>query len=331
LYSIMQWERTTETWLGAVRLSAYDLALTAIPELGGKISSLQWNGREVLAHNPHKPLRRAEYAAPYADYDASGFDECFPTIGACQHPDAPDVQAPDHGELWAIPWQEGVFQNGLYLFVNGFRFPYSFHRWIEIAGMGHLRLRYEVRSSADRPYRYLWSAHPLLALRPGMGIHLPKGVRVRVDWSRDGRLGNLLDEHPWPVTTDSSGNTVDLSRILPDSAGLVDKLYTTRLQEGWCALHDPTDGYYVAMLFSPEQIPYLGLSINLGGWPVEGPGYYNLGLEPCNGYPDRLDVAIERGDCIVLEPSSSLKWEWHLFIGQTADLRSELTRLDGLL
>ncbi len=321
----------TETGLKTIRISRYDLSLKVIPDLGGKVCSLKWNQREVLAHNPHKPLRRAEYAALYSDYDASAFDECFPTLGACPHPDAPDVIAPDHGELWSLAWSEGKSGDGLYLYVNGVRFPYSFHRWIEIAGTGHVRLGYEVQSHADRTYRYLWSAHPLLALRPGMVIHLPGGVRVRVDWSRDGRLGEMLDEHPWPITKDTAGNTVDLSLILPESAGLVDKLYTTRLPEGWCALHDPADGYYVAMLFSPEQIPYIGLSINLGGWPVEGPGYYNLGLEPCNGYPDRLDVAVQRGQCMTLPARGVLAWEWHLFIGQAADLASELKRLQGLL
>jgi hypothetical protein len=85
------------------------------------------------------------------------------------------------------------------------------------------------------------------------------------------------------------------------------------------------------MLFSPVQIPYIGLSINLGGWPLEGPGYYNLGLEPCNGYPDRLDVAARHGECITLPARGTLSWEWHLFIGQTDDLKAELKRLDGHL
>lgn len=321
----------TEAGLRTIGISGYDLSLKVIPDLGGKICSLKWNQREVLARNPRKPFRRAEYAAPYSGYDASGFDECFPTIGACLHPDFPDTVAPDHGELWSIPWTEGESGDGVYLYVNGVRFPYSFHRWLQIEGPGHIQLRYEVKSHADRPYRYLWSAHPLLALHPGMVIHLPEGVRVRVDWSRDTRLGEMLAEHPWPITRDKQGNSVDLSQILPESARLVDKLYTTRLPEGWCALHDPHDGFYVVMRFSPQQIPYVGLSINLGGWPIEGPGYYNLGLEPCNGYPDRLDVAVQHGECITLPARGTLAWEWHLFIGQTADLASELKRLERLL
>jgi hypothetical protein len=116
-----------------------------------------------------------------------------------------------------------------------------------------------------------------------------------------------------------------LSLILDRDVRLVDKLYTTRLQQGWCAVHDPSSGVYLAFLFSPADVPYVGLSINLGGWPVDPsgrePGYYNLGIEPCSGYPDRLDVAIERGDCPTLPPASRADWEIQFKVGVTEDVR----------
>src|SRR5690606_10769672 len=111
------------------------------------------------------------------------------------------------------------------------------HKTLSVPTPGRLRLQYALHNRADQPFKFLWSAHPLLALRPGQCICLPPDVRVRVDWSRDERLGRLLDEHPWPHTTDRAGQAVDLSLILPSDVGLVDKLYTTRLREGWCALH----------------------------------------------------------------------------------------------
>lgn len=321
-----------ENELEILSAAKHDLALQVLPQLGGKISSLQWRGREVMARNPHKPFRRAVYAAPYSDYDASGFDECFPTVGACRYPESPllNVELPDHGELWSLPWTKVPDDSSLHLMVSGVCHTYRFHRWIDVPAPGHLHLRYEALNLSDDPFKCLWSAHPLFAIRPGMVIHLPEDVSVRVNWSKDGRLGDLLDEHPWPLTQDRSGNKVDLSRILPEEVGLVDKLFTSRLHEGWCVLHDPEDGYYVAALFSPDQIPYLGLSINLGGWPLDGQGYYNLGIEPCNGYPDQLDVAIARGDYITLPPHDSLQWEWHLFVGQTDNWQRELERLEGL-
>jgi hypothetical protein len=77
-------------------------------------------------------------------------------------------------------------------------------------------------------------------------------------------------------------------------------------------------------VFSPEKTPYVGLSINMGGWPEEKSGqkigYYNLGIEPCNGYPDRLDIAIEKGDCSSLAPDSSVDWDLELRVGETEDI-----------
>jgi hypothetical protein len=157
-----------------------------------------------------------------------------------------------------------------------------------------------------------------------MRLYLPEGIKVRVDWSKGGRLGDLLSEHDWPHTLDSQSNPVDLSLVLSKEAQLVDKLYTSRLTEGWCVVHDAASRLYLAFVFSPEKTPYVGLSINMGGWPEEKSGqkigYYNLGIEPCNGYPDRLDIAIEKGDCSSLAPDSSVDWDLELRVGETEDI-----------
>jgi hypothetical protein len=315
--------------LDAVKLTGHDIGVLAVPGLGAKLASIEWQGREVLARNPRRPLRPARYAASYAALVASGFDDCLPTIGPCPYPDEPwtGIEVPDHGEVWSIPWSLQADGDRLQASTHGVRFPYTFEKTIELPPAGGVRLSYALTNHAPFPFRFLWSAHPLLALKPGMRIHLPAGTRVRVDWSKGDRLGGLLAEHPWPLTHDRSGQAVDLGLILGAEAGLVDKLFTTRLTDGWCGLHDPADGFYVAMLFSPERVPYVGLSINLGGWPVDGPGSYNLGLEPCNGYPDRLDVAIAQGDCAVAAPGGRLEWLVDLRLGRCADLPAEVARL----
>jgi hypothetical protein len=312
--------------LNAVELCRDDLTVVVVPELGGKICSILWQGREVLARNP---LRPARYAAPYADFDASGFDECLPAIGPSPYPAEPwqGTEIPDHGEVWSLPWSHRVESDRLRLSVHGVRYPYTFEKSIELRSSGAIRLRYALTNHAPFPFPFLWSAHPLLVPRPGMRIHLPSETRVRVDWSKDDRLGGVLAEHPWPLTRDSQGREVDLSLISGPETGHVDKLYTTRLHEGWCALHDPADGFYVVMLFQPEQVPYVGLSINLGGWPLDRSPYYNVGLEPCNGYPDRLDLAVARGDCAVAGPGERCEWQFDLRIGRCSDVRAEIERL----
>lgn len=324
----MQPEQLTVNGLEALSLSDHDLQVVVVPGLGAKLCSLRWHGQELLAHNPRKPLKPARYAAPFAEFDASGFDECLPSIGSCLYPEYPwqNVEVPDHGEVWSIPWAWEMQPEALHLWCRGVRFSYDFHKWLSVLAPGSLRLSYALVNHAPLPLKFIWSSHPLFALRPGMRIYLPAGVRVRVDWSKDDRLGSSLHEHSWPHTTDRFGHEVDLSLILPPDAGLVDKLYTTRLGlgAGWCALHDPETGHYVAFLFSTEMISYVGLSINLGGWPVDEAGYYNLGLEPCNGYPDRLDLAIERGNHALAQPGQSLTWSMDLRVGACADMLAEV-------
>jgi galactose mutarotase-like enzyme len=309
----------------AIALSQGDLTVLVVPELGGKICSTQWQGREVLSRNE---LRPACYGAPYAAFDASGFDECLPSIGPCDFPAAPwnGAAIPDHGEVWSIPWTYEVESMQLRLRTHGVRFPYSFEKVILI-DEDRISLQYRLLNHAPFPFPFIWSAHPLLAIRAGWRIHLPACVKVLVDWSRDERLGAAFTEHDWPETHDRDGHLVDLSLILDQSVGTVEKLYTNRLDKGWCALHDPEDGFYVAMLFDTDAVPFVGLSMNFGGWPVEGPGYYNLGLEPCNGFPDRLDLALERGSCQVVPPLGQRSWQLDLHLGRCASISAEIERL----
>ncbi len=310
----------------ALALSQGDLTALVVPELGGKICSIQWQGREVLFRNE---LRPACYGAPYATFDASGFDECVPSIGPCDFPVPPwnGSAIPDHGEVWSIPWSYEVESHGLRLRTHGVRFPYSFEKLISLIDEDLVSFQYTLLNQAPFPFPFVWSAHPLLAIRPGWRIHLPEGVKVLVDWSRDERLGKPFTEHDWPETRDGNGELVDLSLILDREAKTVEKLYTSRLNEGWCALRDGEEGYYVAMLFDPDEIPFVGLSINFGGWPVEGPGYYNLGLEPCNGFPDRLDLALARGSCPIAPPFGLVSWRFDLHLGHCASMPAEIERL----
>ncbi len=160
--------------LAAITLTEGDLSVIVVPEVGGKLCSIIWEGREILARNPLRPPR---YAASYADFDASGFDECLPSIGACAYPLEPwlGTAIPDHGEVWSIPWSWTLDEERLHLAVHGVRFPYTFERSIELRPSGSIRLRYALTNHGPFPFNYLWSAHPLLVPRPGMRIHLPAG------------------------------------------------------------------------------------------------------------------------------------------------------------
>jgi hypothetical protein len=101
---------------------------------------------------------------------------------------------------------------------------------------------------------------------------------------------------------------VDLSALRDASARTADKVFTSRLQEGFCALSYPQTKETIAFHFNPQDVPYLGIWICQGGWPSPEGGHFTVGLEPCTGYPDSLQEAIHRGGCDVLRPKEKKKW-----------------------
>jgi len=304
----------------AVRLETTAWSALVVPTLGAKVISLiaRATGDEWLWREPGRPLRPAVFGAAFGDYDISGWDECFPGIGVGPYPDAPwqGQLIPDHGELWSRPWSYAVETDGLRMWIEGVNFPYIFERRLTARADGALVVSYTVTNRESAPMRYVWAAHPLFTVRPGMHIVLPEGTNVVVDFSKDDRLGGLLAQHSWPFTHDTRGDRVDLSVIAGPELGSADKLYAVDLSAGWGMLHDPRTGDYLALSFDTASIPHLGVWINQGGWPLDAPPSFNVALEPCHGYPDRLDVACERGAAGVLPPQASSTWSFTLHCGR---------------
>jgi hypothetical protein len=319
------------------QLDALEVAL--LPEVGGKMVSLRAatragaEPREWLWQTPRRPYRTPAYGGAFDAYDISGFDECFPGIGEGPYPLPPweAVTVPDHGEVWTLPWAASVGGpdgETLTLAVHGVRFPYRLDKQLTLekrSAAAHpdraaLRIDYRLANLCPFPLRYLWSAHPLFAAHPGMRVELPPDVALRVDWSRDARLGPPGARHAWPHTRDAAGATTALDVLPPAGAGFADKLYTQRLrvtgEDAHCALVDIETGEYIGFRFDPAAVPYLGLWLNMDGWPLDGQPCFNVALEPCTGYPDRLDLAIAGNEAATIEGGSVKHWTLWLEVGR---------------
>lgn len=303
--------RTTFKHLPALQLADESVRLTLLPDWGGKVAEAVdvRRKREWLFENPALPYRPPEYGASYVrSHDVGGFDECFPTVGECLHPVEPwrGTPLPDHGEVWSLPWSVRVEGETIHLSVDGVRLPYRLEKSIRLLGNGRARFEYRAWNLAPMPMPFLWSGHALFRLRPGMRLQLPVD-RVRVDgvakFPFPVHHGDVL---PWPLA-----HGVDLGTIPDPSAGLAIKLFTPSLAEGWAVLSDPRDGAAFRFEFDPRLVPHLGLWINYGGWagvPDAAP-YFNLGLEPCIGAPDSLDVAVNQwNDYGMLPPNGTGEW-----------------------
>lgn len=285
------------------------LSVSFLPELGGKMSSLKRleGGHEFLLQ-PMKPYRRATYADRFEDYDTSGFDDCFPSVSACEYPGESDA-VPDHGELWSVPWQAETCGDTLLLTVSGRRFPYIFRKRVRLE-TSKVVLSYDVENTGSEPVKFLWSAHPLLAVTPGCQIVLPKEVNdMLVHWSREDRLGACGHTFSWPIVRDRDGNKVNLSELKSAEERTADKLFTPRLTDGRCAVYYPESDDSLAFHFDTSAVPYLGVWICQGGWPHPDRGHFTMALEPCSGRPDSLAEAAKTQECQVLPARGKQSWE----------------------
>ena len=295
-------------------LESSKLSVSFLPELGAKMSSLKSlvTGREFLLQ-PTKPYRRPSYGAEFADFNTSGFDECFPTISPCVYPTGQlaGQRLPDHGDLWSIPWRHETEKSGLFFEAEVRSLPCVFRKWVHLEGSSVL-LRYEVENRSDIDFHWLWSAHPLLAVESGCRIILPREVtEVFVSWSRNDRLGKFGDICGWPIARTDHGEDVDLTLLTSAKAETADKLFTPSLTSGRCGVRYKT-GDSLFFHFTPSAVPYVGLWICQGGWPTPANGHFTLALEPCTGRPDSLDSAIRSGECKVLGGGKKANWDLKL-------------------
>jgi Aldose 1-epimerase len=299
------------------------LRAVILPELGGKITSLVnlKTGREFFLQHPDRPLRRARYGDPIGDYDISGFDECLPTVSQCLYPDPPfaGVTMPDHGEVWSCPWRYQIQREQLMLEVAGIRLPYLLRRTTRLTGSG-LDLEYEITNTGSQPFKYLWSAHPLLTVQAGAQIVLPAEVsEVLVDYSAGNRfaIGKTI---AWPHASTTGGKSVALNHIFGPQQRTADKLFTPRLTQGYCGLRFPATAEAIVFRFDPQLVPFVGIWICQGGFPSDGPPEFTVALEPCGGRPDSLATAIARGECPELLAHATHRWKLQIEIESEASI-----------
>src|SRR5580698_1516493 len=215
------------------------MRVTVLPSLGGKIASIQLVqlGEELL-QEPLLPYALRTRYMSFDSSDASGWDECLPSVAACEVQTANGVaQIPDHGDFWQVAWKV-VAQSGneLTISADGFTLPLRFIRTLRLDGT-RLHIAYTVENPSSEAVEYIWSAHPLFAVEAGDRIILPASVReVIVEGSAQNRLGERGTKQAWPHATLKNQEMADLTVAGKITDGIGDKLFTVAPREGWCAI-----------------------------------------------------------------------------------------------
>ncbi|MGA3080051.1 MAG: hypothetical protein ABSD44_01570 [Terracidiphilus sp.] len=303
---------------------AGDCSFTILPRLGGKIASIRVGDCELL-QTPLASYGPRTRTMPFDAGDASGWDECLPSVAACAVETEDGLaEIPDHGDLWRVEWREQGTGNreqdagsadtsSVTLRGECFSLPLALERTatlIETEMGWRLSLDYTVTNIGDYPAPWSWAAHPLFAVEAGDRIVLPDSIRTaRLEGSVAGRLGRGGDLVAWPIAALAEGGETDLSVVQPPESGIGDKLFAGPLSaaENWCALERLRAGVRIKVSFNPAATPYMGLWICYGAWPERpGPRQMCVALEPSTAPVDSLAICGPWSR--VLSPGDSVSW-----------------------
>lgn len=305
--------------LHALRLENEYLALTFLPDYACKMASLfkKDTGREFLFQSARDVLTPPPYGAAFSDYDSSGFDEVLPSIDACPYPCGTylGTPVPDHGEVWALPWEHTVHAdgNGLTARVQSPKLSYRFTRELILSGHD-IRLHYTLENLSDEPFEFIWTPHCLLNCSPHTVLVLPDNLTEIITVEHSTRtLGPWGTRHPYPRTQTPQGKPVDMSQTRPASDKSCEKFYFTQKNtQGWCAVKHTDNGDTLTYRYDADKVPYLGVWKTQGGYR----GDYNIALEPCTGVYDDLYVAHKIRRAAVCAPKDKYEWNFTMTVGQ---------------
>jgi galactose mutarotase-like enzyme len=327
----MPFRQTTVSGLPAIALRTDELEVVAVPSLGMKLTNLRRpRGREWLWRNDQIALAQPRQDASFVETaDSGGWDECFPTVGPSPIPGTPQgsPSLPDHGELWSAPWASSAYEHAggvtLAASATGRLLPYEFHREVTLdRSEPVMRFRYRLRNTGDSPFPWIWSAHPLLNVQPGTTLQLPSVHQVRLDAVHGLPELSPGDIVSWPDAFGGDGGRFSF----PDGGAWAVKLFGDVGRSGRMVLTDPRRGERLEMVVRQEEVPQVGIWINNRGWaPTGRQAYYNLGLEPAIGAPDRLDEAVRDWNTAqTLRPGEERSWGvevWLLEGGESSGRR----------
>ena len=309
-------------WRGfaAWQLSAPELSVTTVPELGAKIVSLldrRSGGEWLIGPAAGRTVGRVAYGGVWTDQDMAGWDEMFPTIVACKYPGAGarrGTELPDHGEAWTLPWQ--VIEAGaasLTLELTGRALRYRLRRTLDLPAPAALRLRYRLENLEDQPLPYLWAAHPQFLCGAAGRVVFPAQVRevintIAAEWG----WGPPETRFAWPDAQGVDGGAVRLDLTGPPTLKRGRKLFALpAAKPSWAAVLRQASGEWVRFEWDPFELPYLGLWVDEGAineQTVAAP-------EPMTAWYDDLALAFGKGEVQTVAPGGTHTWTLTVRLG----------------
>jgi galactose mutarotase-like enzyme len=312
-----------QTPVGEITVITLDngsLRLRILPEAGAKIESIVHlpTGTELLWQNPEREALPVSAGASYDDAWSGGWDELFPndepaSVGGFRYP--------DHGELWTNSWEYRITSGGdLMLSTVTPVTACRVEKRIRLDD-SHSKVRFYHRftNSGSDPVPYLWKLHPALHVEQGDRLLIPAD-RFVLEPAAAGTL-EKGEVEPGATHVRLADRTIDLLEVPPRESQKLHFFYGVDLREGWCGLYRPERKLAVGLAFPRNIFNTCWLFASYGGWR----DYYVAVLEPCTGYPFRLEEIAAAGREAVLAPSASFEAKVVFTVEENLDGISRIT------
>jgi hypothetical protein len=294
-----------------ITLESSALLVDILPEVGGKVAQIhvKATGRKLLVP-PQRPYRPIPADGDWLSHDTSGMDDCFPNVAGGAYPWAPWTSArlPDLGEWTHSSWNvKASRSNELVMEMAGHALPYSAVKTIRFSDDRTIEFSYCVENRGAFPVRYLWSAHPLIAVDEEYQLELPPGDMSFRQFPPNENV------YSWPILKERHIST----EWNPQATTM--KIFVTGLTEGWCALVLPE--HTLRFTFDLRTLPVVGIWFNNFGFPRDGnPPFRCIAVEPSTSPSDLLDNLEAHAYPRILAGDSK-QWSMRLSIGRNEPIR----------
>jgi len=299
---------TESTFKGckSIELENDYVRVIVLPTIGGKIASffLKDKNFELMFQNKEEIYRKANLYDDFAEFDASGFDDAFPSIDSSKVEYAGKIiEYPDHGEIWTADFNYTIDNEQINMTYNSEILPCIYTKGLSLDG-NSLNIEYNIFNKGKEGIPCIWAMHCLVNCEDDMKIIFPKETsRIEVVCETP-TLGKVGDIHPYPLTKTIKGTDYRLDKIMPVSTNNMEKYYVRgKVSEGMCGVDYIEKSVKFRVYFDKEKLPYLGFWVTSGGFR----GDYNCALEPTNGYYDSIDIA-KKNALFELQPDKNLNF-----------------------
>lgn len=296
-----------------LQLESSALLVDILPEVGGKIAQIRDKStdRDLLIP-PQRPYRPIPINGDWLKHDTSGMDDCFPNVAAGIYPESPWAGATLHnlGEWTHFAWSVEKFERQeITLRAEGHALPYTAIRKLRFADERTLHFSYRVLNRGSHAFRYLWSAHPLIAVGERFELQFPPGdLSFQV-------FPPTAETFIWPIF---KGTRISSEWIPP---GTTLKIFVTGFSEGTCGLALPECS--LRFHFDPYVLPSVGIWFNNFGFPRDSTRPFRcIAVEPCTTSSDLLDQ-IDASAYPRIAPGAASQWEMQLTILSNAPAKQD--------